>query len=83
MLDGEEGSWHFVGVSVKEIIAELPKLSDEEREMVLQKLVNFDEEFEPSPAMSDAIREGLKSLQEKKTYSAAELRSRITEWTAR
>jgi hypothetical protein len=51
--------------------------------MVLQKLVNLDEGFEPTPAMSEAIREGLKSLDEKRTYSEAELRSRITAWTAR
>ena len=70
-------------MSVKEIIAELPMLSDEEREMILRKLVNLDENFEPTPAMSDAIREGLNSLRESKTYSAAEMRSRITEWTVR
>ena len=70
-------------LSVREIIAELPKLSDEERELILQKLVNLDESFEPTPAMSDAIREGLQSLSEKKSYSAAELRSRIAAWTAR
>jgi hypothetical protein len=69
-------------MSIKEIIAELPKLSDEERELVLQKLVNLDEGFEPTPAMSAAIGEGLKSLHESRTYSATELRSRITEWTA-
>ena len=70
-------------MSVSEIIAELPKLSDQEREIVLEKLINLDAEFEPTPAMSEAIREGLKSLSEKKTYSAAELRSRIAAWTAR
>lgn len=70
-------------VSVQEIIAELPNLSDEEREIILQKLVNLDENFEPTPAMSDAIREGLRSLSEKKTYSAADLRARIAAWTAR
>jgi len=42
--------------------------------MVLEKLVNLDAGFEPTPAMSEAIREGLKSLSEQKTYSAAELR---------
>jgi hypothetical protein len=67
-------------MSVHEIIAELPKLSDQEREMILQKLVNLNEEFVPTPAMSDAIREGLNSLSENKTYSAAELRARISEW---
>jgi hypothetical protein len=70
-------------MSVSEIIAELPKLSDQEREIVLEKLINLDAEFEPTPAMAEAIREGLKSLSEKKTYSAAELRSRIAAWTAR
>jgi len=70
-------------MSVREIIAELPKLSDEERELLLQKLVGLDKSFEPTPAMSDAIREGLRSLSEEKTYSAAELRSRVAAWTAR
>lgn len=70
-------------MSVSEIIAELPKLSDQEREIVLEKLINLDAEFEPTPAMAEAIREGLKSLSEKKTYSAVELRSRIAAWTAR
>ena len=70
-------------MSVREIIAELPKLSDQEREMVLEKLVNLETGFEPTPAMSEAIREGLSSLNEKKTYSAADLRSRVAAWTAR
>ena len=69
-------------MSVTEIIAELPKLSDQEREMILRNLVNLDAGFEPTPAMSEAIREGLKSLSEKRTYSAADLRSRIAEWVA-
>jgi hypothetical protein len=70
-------------MSIQEIIAELPKLSDEERELILEKLVNLDESFEATPAMSDAIRQGLRSLNENKTYSAAELRSRIAAWIAR
>jgi hypothetical protein len=70
-------------MSVREIIAELPKLSAQEREMVLEKLVDLDAGFEPTPAMSEALREGLKSLREEKTYSAAELRSRIAGWAAR
>lgn len=70
-------------MSVGEIIAELPKLSEQEREMILRNLVDLDAGFEPTPAMSEAIREGLRSLDEKKTYSAADLRSRISGWTAR
>jgi hypothetical protein len=70
-------------MSVREIIAELPKLSEEERELILRRLVNLDKLFEPTPAMEDAIREGLRSLREEKTYSAAEVRSRIAAWTAR
>jgi hypothetical protein len=73
----------FELMSVHEIIAELSRLSDEEREMILQTLVNLDEHFEPTPAMSDAIREGLRALAEERTYSAAELRERIAAWTAR
>jgi predicted transcriptional regulator len=69
-------------MSVQEIIAELPKLSDDEREMILRKLVNLDEDFEPTPAMEEAIREGLRSLSQGETYSVAEVRSRIASWTA-
>jgi len=70
-------------MSVHEIMAELPKLSEEERQLILRRLVNLDEPFEPTSAMEDAIREGLRSLREEKTYSAAEVRSRIAAWTAR
>jgi hypothetical protein len=70
-------------MSVQDIIAELPRLSEEERELILRRLVNLDKPFEPTPAMEDAIREGLRSLREEKTYSAAEVRSRIAAWTAR
>jgi hypothetical protein len=70
-------------MSVHEIIAELPMLSEEERELILRRLINLDEPFEPTPAMEDAICEGLRSLREEKTYSDAEVRSRIAAWTAR
>ncbi len=73
---------HF-GMSVQEILEQIPALSDQERQLVLSKLVAFGEEFEPTPAMEKAIREGLLSLSEAPTYSAAELRSRIAAWTAR
>jgi hypothetical protein len=33
--------------------------------------------------MEAAIQEGLRSLREEKTYSGAEVRARIAEWTAR
>ncbi len=69
-------------MSAQEIIAQLPKLSAKEREMILSKLVSLDTPFEPSPAMEQAIREGLRSVRER-TYSAVELRSRVAEWTAR
>lgn len=65
------------------MIAELPKLSEEERELLLRKLVNLEAPFEATPAMEDAIREGLRSVREQRTYSAAEIRSRIAAWTAR
>jgi hypothetical protein len=68
---------------VHEIIAELQKLSEAERELIFRKLVNLDQPFEPTPAMEEAIRQGLRSLREEKTYSAAEVRARIAAWTAR
>jgi hypothetical protein len=70
-------------MSVHEIISELPRLSQEERELILRQLVNLDQPFEPTPAMEEAIREGLRSLREEKTYTAAEVRARIAAWTAR
>jgi len=70
-------------MSVQEIIAELPRLSEAERELILRKLVNLDEPFEPTAPMEAAIREGLRSIREEKTYTAAEVRSRIAAWTAR
>jgi len=68
-------------MSVQEIIAELPRLSEAERELILRKLVNLDEPFEPTAAMEAAIRERLRSIREEKTYTAAEVRSRIAAWT--
>ena len=70
-------------MSVHEILEQITKLSDEERGLVLRELVNLDQEFEPTRAMEEAIREGLRSLKEERTYSAAEVRSRIAAWTAR
>ncbi len=70
-------------MSAQEIIEQLPNLSAQEREMILRELVILDASFEPSPAMEEAIREGLRSLREDKSCSASELRSRIAEWTAR
>jgi hypothetical protein len=61
----------------------IAKLSEEERELILRKLVKLEEPFEPTPAMEDAIREGLRSVREEKTYSAAEVRARIAASTAR
>ena len=58
-------------------------LAEEERELILRRLVNLGGPFEPTPAMEDAIQEGLRSLREEKTYSVAEVRSRIDAWTAR
>ena len=69
-------------MSVQEIINELPKLSEQDREMILRRLVNMDEGFEPTPAMEEAIRQGMRSVCEEKTYSAAEVRARIAQWTA-
>ena len=70
-------------MSVQEIIAELPRLSEAERELISRKLVNLDEPFEPTATMEAAIREGFRSIREEKTYTAAEVRSRIAAWTAR
>jgi len=82
-LTFQEEKGKLCNMSVNEIIAELPKLSEQERDLVLRRLVNLDTPFEPTLAMEDAIQEGLRSLRDEKTYSAAEIRSRIAAWTAR
>lgn len=70
-------------MSAQDILAELPKLKPEEREIILSTLVELNEEFAPSPTMEHAIREGLRSFEEERTYSETEIRSRIAAWTAR
>jgi hypothetical protein len=70
-------------MSTQEILAELPKLNPEDREIILNTIVRLHEEFEPSPATEEAIREGLRTVREERTYSGAEIRSRIAAWTAR
>jgi len=67
----------------RKLLRELPRLSEAERELILRKLINLDEPFEPTAAMEAAFREGLRSIREEKTYTAAEVRSRIAAWTAR
>jgi hypothetical protein len=64
-------------MSVQEIIDEWPKLSEQDREMILRRPVSMDEGFEPTPAMEETIRQGMRSLREEKTYSTAEVRARI------
>jgi hypothetical protein len=64
-------------MSVQEIINEFPKPSEEDRELILRRLVNLDESFETTPAMEEAIREGIHSVRKEKTYPAAEVRARI------
>jgi hypothetical protein len=81
-LTFEDQKAKLSNMSVHEIIAELPKLSEQERELILLSLVNLDVPFEPTLAMEAAIQEGLRSLREKKTYSGAEVRARIAAWTA-
>ena len=70
-------------MSVHDILAELPKLSGEERELILRKIVHLDVPFTPTPAMCRAIEQGLRSLGENRVYSTAEVRARIAAWTAR
>ena len=69
-------------MSVREILEQIPQLSDEERGLVLRKLVSLGGEFEPTPAMDEAIQAGFRSLAEEQTYSATEVRSRIAAWAA-
>lgn len=55
-------------MSVTEILEELPKLKDEERHLLLERLNELEmakaEEIEETPEMLAAIDEGLRSLEE-------------------
>jgi predicted transcriptional regulator len=68
-------------MSVNEILAELEKLSPDERKIVREKLDLVDEAFEETPEMMAAIDEGLRSSDEGRSIPIEELERRMKSWT--
>lgn len=72
-------------MSTSEILAELPKLSFEELEQVHLRIMELEEEMEikESPEMLAAIEEGRRSIRNERTYTPAEARELLTQWTTK
>ncbi len=68
-------------MSVNEILAELEKLSPDERKIVREKLDLVNEAFEETPEMMAAIDEGLRSSDEGRSIPIEELERRMKSWT--
>ena len=69
-------------MSIKEILEELPKLTEEEKRQLWNVLDHelAPEEDEESPEILAAIDEGIQSLEKgKKTYTVEEVRQHIAE----
>jgi len=69
-------------MSIKEILEELPKLTEEEKRQLWNVLDHelTPEEHEESPEVLAAIDEGIRSLENgEKTYTVEEVREHITE----
>ena len=69
-------------MSIKEILEELPKLTEEEKRQLWNVLDHelAPEEDEESPEVLAAIDEGIRSLESgEKTYTAEEVREHIAE----
>jgi len=69
-------------MSVAEIIEELPRLGDSDRQAILQRLLALDAglEFEETPEMLAAIDEGIRSIETGPGVSLEETRQRLAGW---
>ena len=69
-------------MSMAEIIEELPRLEDSERQTILQRLLALDSgfEIEETPEMLDAIDDGIRSVEAGSCVPLKEARQRISGW---
>ena len=69
-------------MSMAEIIEELPRLEDSERQTILQRLLALDSgfEIEETPEMLDAIDDGIRSVEAGSCVPLKEARQRIAGW---
>jgi len=69
-------------MSTSEILAELPRLSLAELQMVQERILDLNESqaIEPSAEFSAAIDAGLRSLASEPVVSPQEVRQKIAQW---
>jgi len=72
-------------MSASEILAELPKLSTEERLTIYRQIARMEhlDEIEPGPEFRAAIEEGLRSLETEPVVSLDEVKAKISQWAGR
>jgi len=72
-------------MSMTEILAEIPRLSASEREVLLSRLVAMDSgaDLEETPEMLAAIDAGKRSLETGSGVTLDEARRRLSEWITR
>jgi hypothetical protein len=71
-------------VSFTEILEELPKLTQEQRQAIYRQIEELDGAplFEATDEMLVAIDEGTRSAQTERFYTADELRARVRQWAS-
>jgi hypothetical protein len=72
-------------MSAAEILAELPKLTTEERLEIYRRIAEMEgiEEIEPGPEFHAAIEQGLRSLGTEPVVPLEEVREKIAQWAGR
>jgi predicted transcriptional regulator len=72
-------------MSVSEILDELPRLSDGERQAVLRRLLQLDAgaEIEETPEMIEAIDAGIRSMESGPGVPLEEARRRLAGWVTK
>ena len=70
------------GMSMTEILEELPRLSDGERQIILRQLIQFDAglEVDETPEMLASIDAGVRSMETGPGVPLEEARRRIAGW---
>ena len=72
-------------MSTAEILDELAKLSPVELQHVHARILELEEaqDLEETPELLAAIDEGLRSLENERTYTLGEARAKIARWTSK
>jgi hypothetical protein len=75
----------MVPMSAAEILNELPKLTSAELQHIHERILELEEaqQIEETPELLAAVDEGLRSLENERTYTLDEARAKITDWTSK